>query len=90
VFPYWQPRPTEKQLAAAREAREHQLAEHEAAIQRLIEQAHEGEPSPPATVPDVTVELTGWLGELDGVEEVAPGAYRAPIDPDNRWSISGP
>jgi hypothetical protein len=89
VFP-WHHGLTDEQLAAAREAREHQLAEHEAAIRRLFDQAHEGEPDPTAAREIPPVELIGALGELDGLEEVAPGVYRAPIDPDNRWSASGP
>lgn len=51
MFPFWD-KPSETDLATMRAARAEQLAEHEAAIQRLAEAQQTGGVTPPDEHPD--------------------------------------
>lgn len=89
MFPFWS-RSTEQALIALQRAKQQELAEHDAAVARIVQQAHEGdENSNLAVLPswDVrpkpqTADSFSLLALLaadpaSGLEEIKPGVYQS-------------
>jgi hypothetical protein len=82
MFPFWS-RATEEHVAALLLARNEQAAEHDTAVRRLIELAHEGDEFPPLKHPETTRSLLAEMAaeSCSDLEEIAPGVYRGPRAP---------